>query len=49
MTGLCEGFWRCDESEWKFELDEILGNYKMDDANLEALREFCDGESGADQ
>jgi hypothetical protein len=40
MKGLREGFWPCDESKWKVELEEISDNYKMDDADLQALREF---------
>jgi len=40
MNGVCEGFWPCDKSEWKVELEEISDNYKMDDADLQALHEF---------
>jgi len=49
MKGLREGFWPCDESEWKVELEEISDNYKMDDADLQALREFREREVAADR
>jgi hypothetical protein len=48
MKGLREGFWPCDESEWKVELEEISGNYDMDDADLQALQDFRDREINAD-
>jgi hypothetical protein len=47
MKGLREGFWPFDESEWKIELEEITENYKMDDTDLKALREFRDRELAA--
>ena len=39
--------WPCDESEWKADLEEISGNYEMDDADLQALQGFCDREMAA--
>jgi hypothetical protein len=49
MKGLREGFWPCDEGEWKVELEEISDNYKMDDTDLQALQEFHDKKVAAGQ
>ena len=37
MKGLHEGFWPFDEGEWKLELEEVIGNYALDDADLDAI------------
>lgn len=47
MKGLREGFWPCDEGEWKAELEEVTSNYPMDDADLKTVQEFRDREQAA--
>jgi hypothetical protein len=47
MKGLQEGFWPCDKGKWKVELEEISDNYKMDNADLQALQDFHDREMAA--
>ncbi len=44
IWSLRNGFWPLDESEWKVETNDFVGNYSMDPPDLEALRAFRDKE-----
>ncbi|KAJ3557902.1 hypothetical protein NM688_g1221 [Phlebia brevispora] len=42
IWSLRNGFWPCDESEWKAELHDDVSNYSMDEPDLNALRTYRD-------
>ncbi|KAF8070248.1 hypothetical protein FPV67DRAFT_1668123 [Lyophyllum atratum] len=45
MTGLRKGFWPFDK--WEIELKDFIGNYSINDRDLDAIRAFRDKECGA--
>ena len=47
MSGLQNGFWPLDTGEWKVHLAEVIDNYLVDPADLEAIQKFCDKEVAA--
>lgn len=47
ITGLREGFWPLNDGDWKLELEDVEGNYPMDNNDLAVLRAFRDKEVGA--
>lgn len=49
LTGLREGFWPCDDGEWKIEVNEIIDNYPLSDEDAEALRKHRDKERAAER
>ena len=40
MKGLCEGFWPCDEGDWKVKLEEVIPEYESSPKDAEAIRAF---------
>ncbi|KIM78476.1 hypothetical protein PILCRDRAFT_75623 [Piloderma croceum F 1598] len=47
LSGLCFGFWLCDDGEWKLELEEVVRNYSTDVPDLKAICAFQDREQAA--
>ena len=44
MGSFRHGFWPFDEGNWKDDHDEVMQNYSVKEADLEAIREFRDDE-----
>jgi hypothetical protein len=44
LKGMREGFWPCDEGDWKLELKEIIDNQVGSTEDLQVLRAFRDRE-----
>ena len=49
IKGLREGFWPFDEGDWEAEIGEIIGNYAMEELDLNVIRSFRDKEISADR
>jgi hypothetical protein len=49
MKGLREGFWPCDDGDWKVELEQVIPNYASDPRDIEAIRAFRDKEVAAER
>jgi hypothetical protein len=47
--GMREGFWPCDEGDWKLELEEVIDNQVGSTEDLHALRAFRDREIEAER
>ncbi|KAI0692780.1 hypothetical protein BC835DRAFT_1225829, partial [Cytidiella melzeri] len=49
LLGLRDGFWPLSDKEWSDEMDARVGNYPMEEIDLEAVRIFRDKEVEAGQ